>query len=455
MRMPERLPQWNAVGVEPPQSLKDSGWQPGMKPSAQHMNWLLNRAYKCIEELQQTGGNVDDLTQAVADLERKVDSKFMEIDEQFTAVDTALKVHEKAVDHTFYVGGVDGANAKIVKSNKVPLDTSVNPPKPITGCGIKFFNNSGNTGNVTVSIQNENGTTSYFPVVNMDYSEIQSGQMRAGAMVTIVFNGTTFFLQGSESGVKVQRGKLELTTPGTHSFTVPKGVSKLTAYIFGAGGGGGGCSTNEYYGGGGGGAGAFMLASIDVTQDEVLSLTVGAGGFGPAGANNGQPGGMSGITIRGLQYQAGGGGGGTYASGTGSYPWGNGGQGGMWSKTGTTGLVGLNDTPNNGSIYTFASAAPSNFLLSYSGGSGDCGKTPNYGGGGGGGPSDAQGGFAANTYTPGSEPNAYCNVKGQKGGSGDYKGSGNNGGLASGGGGSSSTVGKAGDGGNGKIILHW
>ncbi|AJK87693.1 MULTISPECIES: hypothetical protein [Lysinibacillus] len=64
--MPEQLPEWNATGVEPPQSLKDSGWQPGMKPSAQHMNWLLNRAFKCIEELQQAGVNVDDLTQAVA-----------------------------------------------------------------------------------------------------------------------------------------------------------------------------------------------------------------------------------------------------------------------------------------------------------------------------------------------------------------------------------------------------
>lgn len=70
--MPEQLPEWNATGVEPPQSLKDSGWQPGMKPSAQHMNWLLNRAFKCIEELQQAGVNVDDLTQAVASLEQTV-----------------------------------------------------------------------------------------------------------------------------------------------------------------------------------------------------------------------------------------------------------------------------------------------------------------------------------------------------------------------------------------------
>lgn len=54
--MAEQLPKWDAVGVEPPTVLKTDGWQPGMKPSAQHMNWLFNRIYKCLEEIQLTGG---------------------------------------------------------------------------------------------------------------------------------------------------------------------------------------------------------------------------------------------------------------------------------------------------------------------------------------------------------------------------------------------------------------
>lgn len=41
--MPEQLPIWRNEGVEPPESLKTSGWEPGMKPSAQHMNWLFNQ----------------------------------------------------------------------------------------------------------------------------------------------------------------------------------------------------------------------------------------------------------------------------------------------------------------------------------------------------------------------------------------------------------------------------
>lgn len=50
--MPEQLPKWQAIGTEPTIELQTNGWQPGMKPSAQHMNWLFNRAYKCLEDLQ-------------------------------------------------------------------------------------------------------------------------------------------------------------------------------------------------------------------------------------------------------------------------------------------------------------------------------------------------------------------------------------------------------------------
>ena len=67
--MPEQLPTWFNVGVEPPESLKTNGWQPGMKPSAQHMNWLFNRAYAVLKELQD-GGNISEIEQKLTTLER-------------------------------------------------------------------------------------------------------------------------------------------------------------------------------------------------------------------------------------------------------------------------------------------------------------------------------------------------------------------------------------------------
>lgn len=68
--MAEQLPTWLEPGVEPPEVLKTNGWQPGMKPSAQHMNWLLNRIYKCIEEIQ-AGGGTEELKQELADLQQE------------------------------------------------------------------------------------------------------------------------------------------------------------------------------------------------------------------------------------------------------------------------------------------------------------------------------------------------------------------------------------------------
>ena len=66
--MAEQLPIWQDFGVEPPDLLKTNGWQPGMKPSAQHMNWLFNRIYKCLEEIQ-AGGGTEELEQELADLQ--------------------------------------------------------------------------------------------------------------------------------------------------------------------------------------------------------------------------------------------------------------------------------------------------------------------------------------------------------------------------------------------------
>ncbi|MED1904940.1 hypothetical protein P4V38_03040, partial [Cytobacillus firmus] len=69
--MAEQLPKWDAVGVEPPAVLKTDGWQPGMKPSAQHMNWLFNRIYKCLEEIQLNGGT-EEIQQELAALQELV-----------------------------------------------------------------------------------------------------------------------------------------------------------------------------------------------------------------------------------------------------------------------------------------------------------------------------------------------------------------------------------------------
>lgn len=69
--MAEQLPVWLNPGVEPPESLKNTGWQPGVKPAAQHMNWLFNRTYNVLKVLQENG-NLAQFEQDLSELETKV-----------------------------------------------------------------------------------------------------------------------------------------------------------------------------------------------------------------------------------------------------------------------------------------------------------------------------------------------------------------------------------------------
>lgn len=48
----EKAPEWFASGIEPPSSLKTTGYQPNDEPASQHWNWMLSQGYKSIKELQ-------------------------------------------------------------------------------------------------------------------------------------------------------------------------------------------------------------------------------------------------------------------------------------------------------------------------------------------------------------------------------------------------------------------
>ncbi|HIE6629560.1 chitobiase/beta-hexosaminidase C-terminal domain-containing protein [Bacillus luti] len=47
------LPIWNATGVEPPLSKAERGWKVDERPPADYMNYLQNRTYEAIKELQE------------------------------------------------------------------------------------------------------------------------------------------------------------------------------------------------------------------------------------------------------------------------------------------------------------------------------------------------------------------------------------------------------------------
>lgn len=133
-------------------------------------------------------------------------------------------------------------------------------------------------------------------------------------------------------------------TQGTETFTVPAGVTSISAKVWGGGGGGGaGGSTGT---GGAGGGGGYITATVPVTPGETLTIYVGGGGSGGSNvANTGSGGGGGGYSsiYRGstplIITGGGGGGGGSRIATIG----GAGGAGG-----GTSGIAGSAVYTNNG-----------------------------------------------------------------------------------------------------------
>lgn len=58
MEFEKKAPDWSAEGIEPPVSLKESGFQAGYKPPAAYFNWFWNRVSACLTELQAKLGFV-------------------------------------------------------------------------------------------------------------------------------------------------------------------------------------------------------------------------------------------------------------------------------------------------------------------------------------------------------------------------------------------------------------
>ena len=213
-------------------------------------------------------------------------------------------------------------------------------------------------------------------------------------------------------------GEQVFTTPGTSTFIVPEGVFSISAVLVGGGGGARGTSSagDGTAGGGGGGGGLRFIKSLFVTPGEALTVTVGAGGKGADGNNDGQPGGTSkierdqntlilaeggqgGSTTGGLggagsdlTQNIGGGnggqggqgrnnGGGGGGAGAGGYS-GNGGNGGSGNTDGTPGTSGSGGGGAGGSGGRDASGSGGGVGILGEGPSGDY-RTPEQGGQGG------------------------------------------------------------------------
>lgn len=177
---------------------------------------------------------------------------------------------------------------------------------------------------------------------------------------------------------------------GTFTWTVPVGITRIYAQVWGAGGGGGSCSGSNSSGAGGNGGG-YSGGVFTVTPGQVLTIVVGAGGAGYV-ATVGAAGLTGGTSSVGALISATGGGGGGGASSAGAVS----GLYGISSNSVGNGIGGQDNVPGGqaanayGPTPVMGSAGAGCFGTSTNAPSVSGGIAPNYPGGGGGG---AGGGF--------------------------------------------------------------
>jgi hypothetical protein len=253
----------------------------------------------------------------------------------------------------------------------------------------------------------------------------------ANLIAAKIKNGETIFgITGSYNGDVPVSGTQTYSSPGTYTFTVPAGVYRLFARIWGAGGGGssGGGSGSSLTGAGGGG-GAYALARLDVTPGENISVTVGTGGSGgSAGSGGTQNSGVAGSNSVVRNLIAGGG-----QRGVGS----TGGSGGLVSGTDSLNVLILGTRGE-----TSGNSTNANPYWGTAGGK-------NYGATGGNNPPIYSGSYLDGANNGGVTGKSDASPPAQTAGNGSL-GAGGGGGA-----GNTSTYSAGGSGGNGKVILAW
>lgn len=222
------VPDWNAQGAEPPESLRTNGWQINQKPPADYFNWFFYNSAKAIIELQLEAINIDQkgapdgLATLGADGKVPVSQLnvsappdasttvkgVVQLSNSTTSTSEVLAATPKAVKDA-----KDGLSAQIgiLSDSVVPYGTaSGTNAKTIsitdgfatlkTGLALSFKNTTANTGAVTLNV---NGLGAK-PVVKSGGTALSSGNLKAGGVYTVRFDGTSFILQGEGGGGNLQ-----------------------------------------------------------------------------------------------------------------------------------------------------------------------------------------------------------------------------------------------------------
>lgn len=160
-----------------------------------------------------------------------------------------------------------------------------------TGMVINVAMTLTNTGTATINV---NGLGAV-PIKRLGSAPLNPGDLAAGAIVSIAFDGANFQVTSFNPSTSYAKGSLiakrTFTTSGIYTPTI--GTQSILVIVTGGGGAGGStqATTSAMYAIGGGGAGGDTQIAYFTSGFSGLYMTIGAGGT--PGANVGNPGGTS------------------------------------------------------------------------------------------------------------------------------------------------------------------
>lgn len=241
MAFTKKIPEWNASGVEPPQSLKDSGWKPGVKPAADHFNWLQTTASEAIKELQQKAGEVKkvngQLPDANGNVNVNIDTSKLATKEELSSASTYIQQEMNDLEQTVAAHQTDyvqhpGTGTTTNSSNAYAVTLNPAPTSYVANMGVVVTINTDSTGAATLNV-NGLGAKS---ILKSNGNVVSN--LKANGVYTVRYNpsangGTGAFIlqgEGGEYGTATSSDVRNTKTFGTENGIV-QGTLDLSKLI--------------------------------------------------------------------------------------------------------------------------------------------------------------------------------------------------------------------------------
>ncbi|MCP1176191.1 chitobiase/beta-hexosaminidase C-terminal domain-containing protein [Bacillus sp. 1663tsa1] len=161
----KKLPVWNAPGIEPPISKVETGWKIDERPPAEYMNYLQNKTYESILELQRDAVHKDDFnfvkSEAATAAKQAEESKTIATSMQQDV--TTLKQDVENLKNSGGGGSIPsgvilfedwrGGESVTIDTGTDPIDTT--PPNNVTNLVTSNITGSSVTLNWTASVSSD------------------------------------------------------------------------------------------------------------------------------------------------------------------------------------------------------------------------------------------------------------------------------------------------------------